>query len=688
MATIIDALVVTLGLNAGGFRKGARDVQGDLRQTTTSAVASAKEMEARGRQAAQFFSAIKVEALSLLAIFSAGKGLKSFVTDTTASSQQLQNLAGNLQMSAGNLSAWEKTFERAGGTAADATNLFAGAASEIGKLRTGQGMGVALQALAQSGGNINEALKGPREMVIEEARVLAGLNKINPALARARAQQMGLSDAQFAIMKDGPAALEAQVAVQQRLIGLNSEQIALLAEMNRKWADFQTELEGVGGRALVALSEKAAPALDYLKEGLREMADWAAQHGDAVVGFFAALAVAVAIPMVEVLLLTAAIAAVAAGIGYLYEQWKIWIDGGQSSLGGFFQFFADTWAGIKRYFDSTIGALGQVFADYFSALKDYLKLIYLLFFGTGDQIRAAWTQLFSDIGVLWDDTVQMFKSAGPAILNAFKVGLASAFDWAKGRVKAIWDAISGGHEEVSASPEKTQPAADAKGEPQSEPESSNTKPRAPPSAKPQGARVLEAIAAAKQSESKYGVPAGVSFAQWALESNRGKSMPAASNNPFGIKAKAGQPYVEAMTNEFVNGRMVRVSQKFAKFDSIADAFDAHAKLLANGRSYAEARKHKKDPGAFADSLTGVYATDPNYGAKLKSIMASVDLSRSTSNGARGSVSRGGSTNSSEVNIQQMVIHTNAADADAMARDTQIAFSKHPMFAAQANTGLS
>ncbi|MDN7820717.1 glycoside hydrolase family 73 protein [Burkholderia vietnamiensis] len=166
------------------------------------------------------------------------------------------------------------------------------------------------------------------------------------------------------------------------------------------------------------------------------------------------------------------------------------------------------------------------------------------------------------------------------------------------------------------------------------PDSSTTPPAAPTRTPPPAAaapapaerspafldRVHDAMAAARQSQAKTGVPWLVTFAQWALESGFGKKMPAGSNNPFGIKAKAGQPYVEAMTNEFINGKMTRVTQRFAKFDSLADAFEQHAKLLANGRPYAKARKHKDDAFSFADALTGVYATDPQYGAKLKSIM--------------------------------------------------------------------
>lgn len=133
----------------------------------------------------------------------------------------------------------------------------------------------------------------------------------------------------------------------------------------------------------------------------------------------------------------------------------------------------------------------------------------------------------------------------------------------------------------------------------------------------------DAVMAALQAQQRYGVPAAVTLAQYGLESGFGSHMPAGSNNPFGIKAAAGQPYVEAQTTEFVNGVEQRVTQRFAKFDSLADAFYARSKLLATGSAYALARQHQDDPMAYAAALTGHYATDPWYGAKLQAVMAGV-----------------------------------------------------------------
>lgn len=118
----------------------------------------------------------------------------------------------------------------------------------------------------------------------------------------------------------------------------------------------------------------------------------------------------------------------------------------------------------------------------------------------------------------------------------------------------------------------------------------------------------------------------VTLAQWALESNYGKNMPAGSNNPFGIKAVAGQPSVSAMTTEVLSGKTVKMKQPFRKFADLEAAFSAHNRLLATSKYYAAARlsRYSQD---FMNALTGVYATDPYYGDKLMQIAGKYNLYR-------------------------------------------------------------
>ena len=135
------------------------------------------------------------------------------------------------------------------------------------------------------------------------------------------------------------------------------------------------------------------------------------------------------------------------------------------------------------------------------------------------------------------------------------------------------------------------------------------------------------VQAAQASQRRWGIPASVTLAQWALESSWGSRMPPGSNNPFGIKARAGEPAVNTGTDEVINGRRIRIRAGFRAFASISDAFDHHGRLLATGRPYRNARSVLPDPDNFADALTGVYATDPSYGRKLKSIMSANNFYR-------------------------------------------------------------
>ncbi len=130
----------------------------------------------------------------------------------------------------------------------------------------------------------------------------------------------------------------------------------------------------------------------------------------------------------------------------------------------------------------------------------------------------------------------------------------------------------------------------------------------------------EVLGAAVASFHRWGVPASITLAQWVVESAWGASMPPGSNNPFGIKATAGQPAVESPTREVLGGDSVVISAKFRRFDSLDEAFDLHGKLLATAGPYRTAMKLVANPDSFADALTGVYATDPQYGYTLKWVM--------------------------------------------------------------------
>src|SRR5439155_22254125 len=144
-------------------------------------------------------------------------------------------------------------------------------------------------------------------------------------------------------------------------------------------------------------------------------------------------------------------------------------------------------------------------------------------------------------------------------------------------------------------------------------------PEAPtvPSTAAQHAFIREVAQGAMATQRKYGVPASVTIAQAIDESGWGQSVLATNDhNLFGIKGTGPAGSDEQPTQEVINGQLVNLSASFQIYQDIAQSIDAHGRLLAHSGDYAGAMARSKDPNAFAAALTGIYATDPSYGAKL------------------------------------------------------------------------
>jgi flagellum-specific peptidoglycan hydrolase FlgJ len=168
---------------------------------------------------------------------------------------------------------------------------------------------------------------------------------------------------------------------------------------------------------------------------------------------------------------------------------------------------------------------------------------------------------------------------------------------------------------------------------------------------------LQAIAkiaeAAVCAEAKSGVPAELTAAQCILESGWLKSAP--GNNPFGIKATDRHAEIQVLTTtevfksetallSWIRGRSVRqlierlpsqpgeirvrVKDAFAKYATLADAFEDHQRLIKNGRPYAKAwagYQIDRDLVKFVRAIAPIYATDPAYAGKLERIISTPEL---------------------------------------------------------------
>ena len=125
------------------------------------------------------------------------------------------------------------------------------------------------------------------------------------------------------------------------------------------------------------------------------------------------------------------------------------------------------------------------------------------------------------------------------------------------------------------------------------------------------------LAAARKAGAKF---PEVACAQWALESAWGTHT-SGENNFFGLKAADGEPYSTCTTWEHSNGKDLTIQARFKDFDSLQDCVDQ----LVN-QWYHDFRGYKgvnraTSVGECCQLLVQEgFATDPNYAAKLMSII--------------------------------------------------------------------
>ncbi len=144
----------------------------------------------------------------------------------------------------------------------------------------------------------------------------------------------------------------------------------------------------------------------------------------------------------------------------------------------------------------------------------------------------------------------------------------------------------------------------------------------------QQAFIDEIAPGAMATQREYGVPAAVTIAQAIDESGWGQSLLASQDhNLFGIKGDGPAGADWQPTQEYENGQWVTINAAFRVYDNVTESIDDHAELLATSGYYTQAMADRNDPNEFANALTGVYATNPDYGSDLIQLMQQYGLYR-------------------------------------------------------------
>ncbi|MEA2016152.1 MAG: glucosaminidase domain-containing protein [Actinomycetota bacterium] len=134
---------------------------------------------------------------------------------------------------------------------------------------------------------------------------------------------------------------------------------------------------------------------------------------------------------------------------------------------------------------------------------------------------------------------------------------------------------------------------------------------------------IEMLTEAYFAKQVTGLPASILASQCILETSWGKYIPIDissgkySYNLFGIKGKGTNGSVEVYTHEYINGKKIKIKDKFRAYDSYKESFIDYGNLILGAKRYKQAVVNKDNPRKYIEELWKAgYATDPDYVSKV------------------------------------------------------------------------
>lgn len=269
MPTVIDSLIVALNLDVSKFSKNQKGAISDLKKMEGEATRTAKEMEARGKQAAEFFSKIRTQAVGFLAMFAGASGIKSFVSNVNAADTSTGYLAKNLGMTADQLSAWEAVAERTGGSAAGMASSMRALSADLANFAlTGQSS--VIPAARAMGIALADEHQKARPIADIYREISNHFQKMTAAEAQARGREWLMDEGTVNVLMQGGDALERQLALQERIGHATEKDTEAAMKLHTAWTGLSQATEDLGRK----MQTDATPGLISVLNAGQKFTDW------------------------------------------------------------------------------------------------------------------------------------------------------------------------------------------------------------------------------------------------------------------------------------------------------------------------------------------------------------------------------------------------------------------------------
>lgn len=384
-----------------------------------AAIEASEAVEAQSKSVAGLAAKLAGALVAGLSVGATISGVLSRATEIG----ELQRTSEALNIAIGDLDAFGKAAERAGGDAQGARDSLTDMAEALGEALSDKesGRAKAFKALGIAITDTNGKAKDGLTGLLDLASAVEGLDR---SAAVFKIKELGITDNRTVeLILKGRKELERMLAVQKAQGVVTKE----AAERAKVFNDALFALRGSTSNTANGFFDALIPALTKVIEWLTKVVDWAGEHRDVIVGFFiaiAAIVTAVYLPAMiaaaaatlaatwPLLAIIAVITAVAAAFALVYEDVMNFIDGNDSLIGQIFEKYPMVKDAVMAIVD-VFKLLGSIVAQVWQSLITGFKQV-IDFVMTGvKQIASGISSVAGYFG-LGDDESPASKGAQPS----------------------------------------------------------------------------------------------------------------------------------------------------------------------------------------------------------------------------------------------------------------------------------
>lgn len=266
--TVIDSLIVKLGLDSSDFEDGQKRVDEGLDETKKTAEKTGKDIEQSGKRAASFFGQIEKAAIKFFAVLTVGRGIQAFASTVLETGAQLDRMSGRLGTSADTLSRWAGAVRQSGGTTESFLGTVQGLSSAMTELKLTGTTGILpyLQALGVSVSDAEGKAKPMEQLLGDIGDKLNALPNRGDAFNIGR--NLGIDDGTINLLMKGRDEVNRLLAAQKAYSDADAR---AAREASEKWEGVKLNIE----RTTQALVIKALPIIERLSNAMLKFADTA-----------------------------------------------------------------------------------------------------------------------------------------------------------------------------------------------------------------------------------------------------------------------------------------------------------------------------------------------------------------------------------------------------------------------------